>query len=68
MYGWTPAHSIDEMQSTMFVKGMPIEKIPTTRDALFSQQALSQLDSSPVTSQLAAPKYTAWHYGMCDGR
>ena len=46
------------MQSTMFVKGITIEKLPTTRDALFSQQALSQPDSSLVTSQLAASKST----------
>ena len=46
------------MQSTMFVKGMTIEKLPTTRNARFSQQALWQPDSSLVTSQLAAPKST----------
>ena len=53
----------------MSVKGMSIEKLPTTRDALFSQRALSQLDSSLVTSQLAEPKSTpAWIQGMGDGR
>ena len=45
IYGATPARSIDEMQSTMFVNGMSIEKSAATRDALFSQGVLSQPDS-----------------------
>ena len=53
----------------MYVKGMSIENLPTTRDVLFSQRALSQPDSSLVTSQLAEPKSTpAWNQGMGDGR
>ena len=35
IYGLTPARSIDKMQSPMFVKGMTLGKLPTTRDALF---------------------------------
>ena len=42
----------------MSVKGMSIENLPLTRDALFSQRALSQPDSSLVTSQLAELKST----------
>ena len=38
----------------MSVKGMSIENLPTTRDALYSQRALSQ----PDFSQLAEPKST----------
>ena len=34
-------------------KGMSIENLPVTRDALFSQRVLSQPDSGLVTSQLA---------------
>ena len=52
----TPARSIHEMQSNIFVNGMSIENIAATTDALFSQGALSQPDSSPMTSQIAAPK------------
>ena len=53
----------------MFVKDMSVEKLQTTRDAMFSQQAYSQADSSLVTSQLAASKSTpAWNQRMGDGR
>ena len=53
----------------MSLKGMLIEKLPTTTDALLSQRALSQTDSSLVTSQLAEPKSTpAWNHGMGDRR
>ena len=55
IYGSTPARSIDEMQSTMFVNGMSIEKFAATRDALFSQGVLSQPAFSLMTSQIAAP-------------
>ena len=54
--GSTPARSIDEMQSTMFVSGMSIEKFAATGDALFSQGALSQPDSRLMTNQIAGPK------------
>ena len=54
--GSTPACSIDEMQSTMFVNGMSIEKCAATGDALFSQGVLSQPDSRLMTSQIAGPK------------
>ena len=53
IYGSTPARSIDEMQSNMFVSDMSIEKFAATRDALFSQGALSQPDSSHMTSKIA---------------
>ena len=56
IYDSIPSRNIDEMQSTMFVNGMSIEKFAATRDALFSQGALSQPDSSLMTSQIAAPK------------
>ena len=59
IYGSTPSRNINEMQSTMFVNGMSIEKFAATRDALFSQGGegvLSQPDSSLMTSQIAAPK------------
>ena len=64
------ACSIDELQSTMFVKGMSIEKLPKyQRCSFFSQRAPSQRDSSLVTSQFAAPKFTpAWNQGMGDWR
>ena len=55
-YSSTPARSIDQMQSTMFVNGMSIERFADPRDALFSQGALSQPDSSLMISQIAASK------------
>ena len=57
------------MQSTMFANGMSIEKFAATGAALFSQGALSQPDSSLMTSQIAAPKiYLGWNQGMGDER
>ena len=63
------ARSIDEMQSTMCVNDMSIEKFAATRDALILQEALSKPDFSVMTSQIAAPKiYHDWNQGMGDGR
>ena len=56
IYGSTHSRNIDEMQSHMFVNGMSIEEFAANKDALFSQGALSQPDSSLMTSQIAAPK------------
>ena len=52
----------------MFVNGMSEENFAATRDAIFSQGALSQTDSSMMTSQISAPKITDWNQGMGDGR
>ena len=57
IYGSPPARGIDEMQSTMFVNGMSIDKFAATRYALFSQKALSQPDFNLMTSQIVAPKF-----------
>ena len=69
IFGSGSARNIDKMQSIVFLEGLSIENLPATKDTLFSQWALSQPDSSLVTSQLAAPKsIPAWNRGMSDGR